>query len=80
MNGSDPCGVGAGPPSNRSITLKSKLKPALVIVAMIVLLGADQKIMKRQVSGKLSLSLTGTATALMGLAGVATIVTLIAGR
>ena len=44
MNGPDPCGVGAGPPSNRSIMLKSKLKPALVIVAMIVLLLSGSRV------------------------------------
>jgi len=44
MNRPDPCGVGAGPHSNRSITLKSKLKPALVIVAMIVLLLSGSRV------------------------------------
>jgi Mn2+/Fe2+ NRAMP family transporter len=49
------------------------------LLVLIVLLGADQKVMKQQVSGKLSLTLTWITTALMGIAAVAMIVSLLLG-
>src|ERR671935_763852 len=50
------------------------------LLVLIVLLGADKRVMKRQASGKLSLGLTGVATAFMGVAAIVMLVTLIAGR
>jgi Mn2+/Fe2+ NRAMP family transporter len=61
-----------------SAVINGLVAPPLLL--LIILLGADRKIMKRHVSGKLSLSLTGIATAFMGLGGIATVVTLIAAR
>jgi NRAMP (natural resistance-associated macrophage protein)-like metal ion transporter len=49
------------------------------LLALIVLLGADQKIMKGHVSGKLSLSLTTIATVLMAVAAIAMLVTIVTG-
>ena len=51
--------------------------PPLLI--LIILLGADRRIMKRSASGRLSLTLTGIAAGLMTLAAIALFGTLIAG-
>ena len=50
------------------------------LLLLIVLLGADASIMKRQVSGKLSLTLTGLTTACMALAAIAMFVTIFTGH
>jgi len=47
------------------------------LLVLIVLVGADRKIMKKQVSGKLSLSLTWIAAVFMGVAAISMLVTLI---
>jgi Mn2+/Fe2+ NRAMP family transporter len=52
------------------------LAPPLLL--LIVLLGADRAVMKYQVSGKLSLALTGIATAFMALAAITMFVTIAA--
>jgi len=49
------------------------------LLALIVLLGADRKIMKGHVSGKLSLSLTTIATLLMAVAAIAMLATIVTG-
>ena len=49
------------------------------LLALIVLLGADRRVMKSSVSGRLSLSLTWAATGLMSLAAIAMFATLLAG-
>ncbi|MDQ6721460.1 MAG: Nramp family divalent metal transporter [Candidatus Dormibacteraeota bacterium] len=49
------------------------------LLLLIVLLGRDRTIMKGHVSGKLSLTLTGIATAFMAVAAVAMFVTMFAG-
>jgi len=49
------------------------------LLALIVLLGADRRVMKSSVSGRLSLTLTWAATGLMALAAVAMFATLLAG-
>lgn len=46
------------------------------LLVLIVLLGADRSIMKRQTSGKLSLTLTWIATIFMGVAAIAMLVSL----
>jgi Mn2+/Fe2+ NRAMP family transporter len=46
------------------------------LLLLIVLLGADKTVMKKHVSGKLSLGLTGLATAFMTLAAIAMFVTI----
>jgi NRAMP (natural resistance-associated macrophage protein)-like metal ion transporter len=51
------------------------LAPPLLL--LIVLLGADRAVMKHQVSGKLSLALTGVATAFMALAAITLFVTFV---
>jgi Mn2+/Fe2+ NRAMP family transporter len=58
--------------------LNGLVAPALLL--LIVLLGRDRRIMKRQVSGRLSLTLTGLATGLMALAAAALVITLFASR
>ena len=50
------------------------------LLALIVLLGADHAVMKRSVSGKVSLALTGIATVFMAAAAITMFVTLFAGR
>jgi Mn2+/Fe2+ NRAMP family transporter len=50
------------------------------LLLLIVLLGRDRRIMERQVSGRLSLTLTGLATGLMALAAAALVITLFATR
>jgi Mn2+/Fe2+ NRAMP family transporter len=60
-----------------SAVINGVVAPPLLV--LIVLLGADQKVMKQQVSGKLSLTLTWITTALMGIAAVAMIVSLLLG-
>jgi NRAMP (natural resistance-associated macrophage protein)-like metal ion transporter len=50
------------------------------LLLLIVLLGADRRVMKRYVSGKVSLALTGIATTFMAVAAVTMFVTLFAGR
>jgi Mn2+/Fe2+ NRAMP family transporter len=49
------------------------------LLVLIVLMGADRSIMKNQVSGKLSLSLTWIATIFMGVAAIAMLVSLVHG-
>ena len=49
------------------------------LLVLIILLGADRQIMKQQVSGTLSLVLTGIAAAAMGLAAIALFISLIRG-
>jgi len=51
--------------------------PPLLI--LIILLGADRRIMNRYRSGRLSLVLTGTAAGLMAVAAVALLGTTVAG-
>ncbi len=60
-----------------SAVINGVLAPPLL--ALIVLLGADQKIMKDHVSGKLSLSLTTIATLLMAVAAIAMLATMVTG-
>ena len=50
------------------------------LLVLIVLLGADPVVMKRYVSGKVSLALTGIATASMAVAAIGLFVALFAGR
>jgi Mn2+/Fe2+ NRAMP family transporter len=50
------------------------------LMALIVLLGADRKVMAKLVSGMLSKSLTWIATILMGAAAIALLITLIPGQ
>ena len=50
------------------------------LLVLIVLLGADKRIMKRRASGRLSLTLTGVATVFMGIAAIVMLVTLIPGK
>src|SRR6266853_2218573 len=50
------------------------------LLLLIVILGADRKVMKRYVSGKVSLALTGLATVSMAVAAIALFVTLFAGH
>ena len=50
------------------------------LMVLIVLLGSDRKVMSKQVSGTLSKSLTWIATAVMGVAAIALIITLIPGQ
>ncbi len=50
------------------------------LLLLIVVLGADRKVMKRYVSGKVSLALTGIATASMAVAAITLFVTLFAGH
>ena len=49
------------------------------LLALIVLLGADRRVMKSSVSGRLSLTLTWAATGLMSLAAIAMFATFLAG-
>jgi len=49
------------------------------LLLLIVLVGADARIMKRQVSGKLSLALTGLTTVIMAVAALAMFFTLFKG-
>jgi Mn2+/Fe2+ NRAMP family transporter len=53
---------------------------AAPLLALIVLVGGDRRIMKGQVSGKLSLTLTWLTTALMGAAAIAMILTIVVGH
>jgi NRAMP (natural resistance-associated macrophage protein)-like metal ion transporter len=50
------------------------------LMALIVLLGSDRKVMAKRVSGTLSKSLTWIATAVMGAAAIALLITLIPGQ
>jgi len=50
------------------------------LLLLIVVLGADRKVMKRYVSGKVSLALTGIATVSMAVAAITLFVTLFAGH
>jgi Mn2+/Fe2+ NRAMP family transporter len=50
------------------------------LMVLIVLLGSDGKVMAKQVSGSLSKSLTWIATAVMGVAAIALIITLVPGQ
>jgi Mn2+/Fe2+ NRAMP family transporter len=50
------------------------------LLLLIVLLGRDATVMKRYVSGKLSLALTGIATAFMTVAALTMFVTIVAGH
>src|SRR5216684_3699518 len=50
------------------------------LLLLIVLLGLDRAVMKRYVSGKVSLALTGIATASMAVAAITLFVTLFAGH
>ncbi len=61
-----------------SAVINGVVAPPLLI--LIVLLGADAAVMKRYVSGKLSLTLTGIATASMALAAIGMFATMIPGR
>jgi Mn2+/Fe2+ NRAMP family transporter len=49
------------------------------LLLLIVILGADRSIMKRYVSGKISLALTAMATVFMAVAAIAMFVTIVAG-
>jgi Mn2+/Fe2+ NRAMP family transporter len=53
---------------------------AAPLLALIVLVGGDRRIMKGQVSGKLSLTLTWLTTVLMGAAAIAMILTIVVGH
>ena len=59
-----------------SAVINGVVAPPLLV--LIVLLGADKRVMKRQASGRLSLTLTGITTVLMAVAAIAMIVSLIA--
>jgi Mn2+/Fe2+ NRAMP family transporter len=50
------------------------------LLLLIVLLGADRSIMRRYVSGKVSLALTGIAAVFMAVAAISMFVTILAGR
>jgi NRAMP (natural resistance-associated macrophage protein)-like metal ion transporter len=50
------------------------------LLVLIVVLGADRSVMKRYVSGKVSLALTGIAAAFMAVAAITMFVTLFAGH
>ncbi len=50
------------------------------LLLLIALLGADGAVMKRYVSGKLSLALTGIATVFMAVAAITMFVTKFAGH
>ena len=54
------------------------LAPPLLL--LIVLLGADATVMKRYVSGRISLALTGIATVFMAVAAITMFVTILAGH
>ena len=57
-----------------SAVINGVVAPPLLL--LIVLLGADKSVMKKYVSGKLSLGLTGVATAFMALAAIGMFVTI----
>jgi NRAMP (natural resistance-associated macrophage protein)-like metal ion transporter len=61
-----------------SAVINGVVAPPLLL--LIVLLGADTAVMNRYVSGKLSLTLTGLATACMALAAIGMFVTMIPGH
>lgn len=61
-----------------SAVINGVVAPPLLL--LIVLLGADPAVMKRYVSGKLSLTLTGIATAFMTLAAAGMFITMLAGH
>jgi NRAMP (natural resistance-associated macrophage protein)-like metal ion transporter len=61
-----------------SAVINGVVAPPLLL--LIVLLGADAAVMKRYVSGKLSLTLTGIATAFMTLAAAGMFITMLAGH
>jgi Mn2+/Fe2+ NRAMP family transporter len=50
------------------------------LLLLIILLGADRAVMKRYVSGRLSLALTGIATVFMAAAAISMFVTMLAGH
>ena len=50
------------------------------LLLLIVSLGADRSVMKRYVSGKVSLALTGMATVFMAVAAISMFVTIVAGH
>jgi Mn2+/Fe2+ NRAMP family transporter len=61
-----------------SAVINGVVAPPLLV--LIVLLGRDSAIMKSYVSGKLSLALTGIATAFMAVAALTMVATMFAGR
>ena len=61
-----------------SAVINGVVAPPLLL--LIVLLGTDAAVMKRYVSGKLSLALTGIATVFMAVAAITMFVTLFAGH
>ena len=61
-----------------SAVINGVVAPPLLL--LIMLLGADAAVMKRYVSGKLSLTLTGIATAFMTLAAAGMFITMLAGH
>jgi NRAMP (natural resistance-associated macrophage protein)-like metal ion transporter len=61
-----------------SAVINGVVAPPLLL--LIVLLGTDAVVMKRYVSGKLSLALTGIATLFMAVAALTMFVTMLAGR
>jgi Mn2+/Fe2+ NRAMP family transporter len=60
-----------------SAILNGLVAPPLMI--LIVLLGADRRVMRDKVSGRLSLALTGTATIVMAVAAMALLATTLHG-
>jgi Mn2+/Fe2+ NRAMP family transporter len=61
-----------------SAVINGVVAPPLLL--LIVQLGADAAVMKRYVSGKLSLVLTGIATVFMAVAAITMFLTLFAGH
>jgi Mn2+/Fe2+ NRAMP family transporter len=61
-----------------SAVINGVMAPPLLL--LIVLLGADVAVMKRSVSGKLSLALTGIATVFMAVAAITMFATMFAGH
>jgi NRAMP (natural resistance-associated macrophage protein)-like metal ion transporter len=61
-----------------SAVINGVVAPPLLL--LIVLLGADVAVMKRYVSGRLSLALTGATTVFMAVAAITMFVTMFAGR
>jgi Mn2+/Fe2+ NRAMP family transporter len=49
------------------------------LLLLIVLLGRDRTVMRRQASGRLSLALTGIATAFMAIAAITMFATIVTG-
>jgi Mn2+/Fe2+ NRAMP family transporter len=61
-----------------SAVINGVVAPPLLL--LIVLLGADVAVMKRYVSGRLSLALTGATTVFMAVAAITMFVTMFASR